>query len=180
KVNIKTAFELAEFILEPDIKTKVLQRIEEYNGDIDEAIDSLSSKEGKLKADNNKAIKSATLYFKEKDVYRIELSKFGEKKNAEGILDRIIDKTGLIKRDLFHHLYSYCLKTKLEQVKADNETVNQTLNQKIEKLLGETISQESFEKFLEEFNSNDKKKIKGWISGKVAFSEDGIEDFNEQ
>jgi hypothetical protein len=180
KVNIKTAFELAEFILEPEIKSKVFQRIEEYNGDIEEAIESLSSKDGKLKDENNKAIKSATLYFKEKDVYRIELTKFGEKKNPEGIIDRVIDKTGLIKKDLFHHLYSYCIKIKLEHLKADNETIDEELNQKIETLLKETLTQDSFEKFLEELDPADKKRIRGWIDGKIAFSGDGIEDFNEQ
>lgn len=183
KVNIKTAFELADFILEPEIKYKVVQRIEEYNGDIDGAIDALSTKEGKLKDDNNKVIKSATLYFKEKDVYRVELSKFGDKKNAEGIIDRVIDKTknSLLKRDLFNHLYSYCLKTKLEQLKLDNETINENLNIGIQTILKEMyITQEVFEKSIEKFDSNDKKKIKGWINGKVAFSQDGIEDFNEQ
>ena len=181
KVNIKTAFELADFILEPEIKNKVIQRIEEYNGDIDEAIGALSLKNGKLKDDNNKVIKSATLYFKEKDVYRVMLSKFGDKKNAEGIIDRFIDKTVLIKRDLFNHLYSYCLKSKIEQLKLDNEPINENINQGIQTLLKEKyITQETFEKSLEELESNDRNKIKGWINGKVAFSEDGIEDFNEQ
>lgn len=182
KVNIKTAFELADFILEPEIKNKIIQRIDEYNGDIDEAIEALSSKEGKLKDDNNKIIKSATLYFKEKDVYRVELLKFGDKKNAEGIIDRVIDKTkeSLIKQDLFNHLYSYCLKTKLEQLKVDNERIDEILNYKIQKILERKISQDSFEKFIEEFNTADRKKIKSWINAKVAFSQDGIEDFNEQ
>jgi hypothetical protein len=156
-----------------------LKRIDEYNGDIDEAIDSLSDKEGKLKDNNHKPIKSATLYFKEKDVYRVNLSKFGEKKNAEGTIDRIIDKSNSIKAELFNHLYSYCLKTKLEQMKADNETIDNILLQRIEQLIKGSITQSSFESFLEEVTSNERKKIKGWISGKVAFSEVGIEDFNE-
>ena len=181
KVNIKTAFELAEFILEPNIKEKVLQRIDEYEGDIDEAMEALSTKEGKLKDDRNKIIKSATLHFKEKDVYRVNLSKFGDKKNAEGIIDRVIDKTGLIKRDLFNHLYSYCLKSKMEQLRLDNELINETIDHFVQFILKEeVITQEKFENSLDTLDANDKKKIKGWINGKVAFSEDGIEDFNEQ
>lgn len=59
KVNLKTAFELADYILEPEIKTKVIQRIEDYNGNLEEAMESLSSKEEKIKDEKNKVIKSA-------------------------------------------------------------------------------------------------------------------------
>ena len=69
----------------------------------------------------------------------------------------------------------------MEQLRLDNELINETIDHFVQFILKEeVITQEKFENSLDTLDANDKKKIKGWINGKVAFSEDGIEDFNEQ
>jgi hypothetical protein len=180
-VNIKTAFELTEYIIDPEIKMLIEQRIEEYNGDIDEAVQSLKSKSGKLKNYKGEEIKKVDLYFKEKDCYRIDLIKFSDKKHAEGIIDRVIDKLGFLKRDLFDHFYRYSLETKIEQAKNDGESLPESILNSIKELLNhEYINEEEIEKFFNNFPNTERKKIRNWINAKVAFSQDGIDAFNEK
>lgn len=180
-VNIKTAFELTGYIIEPETKRLIEKRIEEYEGDIDEAIESLKSKTGKLRDEKGKEIKTVELHFKTKDCYRVDLSKFSEKKNAEGIIDRVIDKTGLLKRDLYDHFYRYSLESKIEQSKNENDAIADDVLAKIESILNkEYITESDVEDFFTQFDSTTKKKIKGWINAKVAFSQDGIDAFNDR
>jgi CRISPR/Cas system Type II protein with McrA/HNH and RuvC-like nuclease domain len=184
-VLIKSAFSLAGYIEDPVHKKLILERLDAFDGDIEEAVESLKHEKIKIEQQvtGKKGIKikqvdlnRTTLIFTEKDVYRLPIEKFGEKKNVDSFIDKVVNEN--MKIQLNDHLYRYCLSLKLE----DKENpLDDILVDKIKALLKEKISEKTLEIFYDSLkDSNEKTKVKSWLNGKLAFSGDGLKVLNRR
>jgi len=174
-INIKSAFDFADFIIDAEIKKQVQQRINDSGENNEDAKETLSDEP--IIDIKGKKISKTDIQVTEKNIYRFPLEKLGQKKSIKSFIeDNIIGEDS--RAFLFDHLHRYCFLEIIE----DKES-NLFNNKEEKKMLAETflsdktlITAERVKQFYEELNDNGiEKKLNESLNGKTAFSDEGID-----